>query len=462
MSGFLLPDRQRAWLASQGSRDVGARKDSLKKLLAGLDRYETSLIDALNSDLGKSPIQAYTSEIHLVRQEIGHALKHLRGWMKPQRRKVPALAWPGRAEVNRDPCGSVLIIGPWNYPVQLLLTPLVGVLAAGSCAVLKPSEHAPATSAAVAKLVADSFDPGEVCVVEGDGERAAELAAAPFDHIFFTGGIGTGRKIAAVAGGNLVPVTLELGGKCPVLLFPAATERERTLKSLNVIARRIAWGKYLNAGQTCVAPDHVLVDRGLAEPLVDALGRAFDSFGREDLGRIVNRSHFDRLIAYLGEGRIRHGGKYDFADLMIEPTVVTDLPTDASVLQEEIFGPILPVVPYEDLEQALAALEPLPAPLALYAFTRDPGTRRRITARTKSGSLCFNDTVVQITGPTLPFGGLGPSGMGRYRGRASFDAFTRERSVMTRSVWPDLPFRYPPSPIPLGKLRKFLRRFGER
>ncbi len=456
-----LPDHQRAWLASEGPRDAGARKISLRKLLAGLDRHESALLDALNSDLGKSPIQAYTSEIHLVRQEIGHALKHLKGWMKPLRRKVPALAWPGRAEVQRDPCGSVLIIGPWNYPVQLVLTPLAGVLAAGSCAVIKPSEHAPATSAAIATLVADSFEPGEVCVVEGGSERARGLAAAPFDHIFFTGGTGTGRKIAAVAGENLVPVTLELGGKCPVLLFPAASELDRTLKSLDVIARRIAWGKYLNAGQTCVAPDHVLVDRPLADPLMEALGRAFDSFGREDLGRIVNRSHFDRLIAYLDEGCIRHGGKHNSANLIIEPTIVTDLPPDASLLQEEIFGPILPVIPYDGLEQTLGALEPLPTPLALYAFTCDPATQHLITARTKSGSLCFNDTVVQITGPMLPFGGLGPSGMGRYRGQVSFETFTRERSVMNRRVWPDLPFRYPPSNIPLEKLRRFLKRFVE-
>ncbi|MCW1916263.1 aldehyde dehydrogenase family protein [Luteolibacter sp. GHJ8] len=461
MAAHSIPERQRAWLAAHGPRSRGEREQSLRILLDGLERHEAALLDALHADLGKTPEEAYSSEIHLIRQELRHALRHLKGWMKPERRRVPAMAWPGRASLHRDACGSVLIIGPWNYPLQLLLTPLVSVIAAGNSAVLKPSEYAPATSRAVASLIGDCFDELEVALVEGGADESQALVAQPFDHIMFTGGTGTGRKIAATAGERLIPVTLELGGKCPALVFPAAAERGGFEAGLEVIARRIAWGKYLNAGQTCVAPDHVLVERGLLEPLMAALAKAFDNFGRTDFGRMVNRQHFDRVLSYLKEGRIVYGGGSDAETLRIEPTLITDLPPGAKAMEEEIFGPVLPVIPCDGLDEALERVRGMPSPLALYAFTRDKTTQDHIASRTSSGSLCFNDTILQITGTSLPFGGVGASGMGRYRGRAGFEAFTRERSVLKRGLRPDFDFRYPPAKLPIDKMRrvfKFLER----
>lgn len=457
MSATCIPERQRAWLAAQGPRGVEQRRQSLRSLLDGLSRHEDKLLDALRADLGKHPVEAYTSEILTIRQEAVHALKHLARWLRPEKRKVPAMAWPGRAKVHREPCGSVLVIGPWNYPLQLLLTPLVGALAGGNTAVLKPSEHAPATSAAVAELVAACFCPEEVFVVEGDSAVAANLLEQPFDHIFFTGGTATGHKVLAAAENHLVPVTLELGGKCPVLVFPGPGEEEKMRGAMDVIARRIAWGKHLNAGQTCVAPDHVWVDRRMFEPLVDSLVQAFESFGKSTLGRMVNMRQFDRVRAYMKDGRVIHGGGADPASLSIEPTILAELAPDAAVMREEIFGPVLPVIACDSLDQALAGIRSMPIPLAIYAFTRDQRMQERIVAGTRSGGLCFNDTILQTTGPTLPFGGLGSSGMGRYKGKSSFDTFTRERTVLLRSWWPEFTFRYPPATVTVGQLRRLAR-----
>ncbi|MCW1886010.1 aldehyde dehydrogenase family protein [Luteolibacter flavescens] len=460
MSTVVTPGEQRTWLAAHGARTLEQRRHSLRALLSALDLHDEALMDALEDDLGKAPIEAYTSEIHLVRQELTHALKSLKSWMKPQRCKVPMMAWPGSARVEREACGSVLIIGPWNYPAQLLLTPLVGALAAGCTAVLKPSEHAPATAAVIERLIGEVFDPEEVCVMKGGSDLAMSLAKMPFDHIFFTGGTETGRQILAAAAPGLVPVTLELGGKCPVLVFPADGELDRMSASIDVIARRIAWGKYLNAGQTCVAPDHVWVDHRLREPLVAALARAFVEFGTGDLAKIVNRHQFDRLTGYLAMGRVAHGGGHDVDALRLEPAILTDLPDDAPAMTEEIFGPILPVIGCASLDEALARVRKSPPPLAIYAFTRDRRLQDRIVAATCSGGVCFNDTILQITGPDLPFGGVGASGTGRYRGRATFDTFTRERSIMSRSLWPEISFRYPPPRVSVQSLKKWLKKLG--
>jgi len=452
---------QKARFASGATRGIDVRRELLRALISGLEKHEGELLDALRADLGKSPMEAYTSEIQLVLDEAAHALKHLKAWMKPVAHGVPFLARPGRVKVHREPCGIVLIIGPWNYPLQLLFTPLVGVLAAGGTAILKPSEFAPSVAAVIGDLIADTFDPAQVAVINGDAAVANALLEERFDHIFFTGSAATGRKVMAAAVKHLTPVTLELGGKCPALVFPGARTSKDLLKSIDVIARRIAWGKYLNAGQTCVAPDHVLVAKELHDPLVEALGRAFTGFGMADHGRIVNRRHFDRLESYLADGRIACGGGRDVEKLSFEPTVLVGVDPAAAVMQEEIFGPILPVIACDSPDEALELLQGQPAPLAVYAFTGDPELTEEITRRTISGGVCFNDTVVHITGPELPFGGIGESGMGRYRGRASFETFTRERVVMRRPLWIDLPFRYPPPKIDLKRLKLISRFFGE-
>jgi len=450
-----LPKQQKSYHATGVTTSLHARREALRTLLKALERHQSELVAALHADLGKGPSEAYTSELFVVMGEARHALANVKKWMKPARHRVPFLAWPGRAEVHREPCGPVLIIGPWNYPVQLLLTPLAGVLAAGGTAVLKPSEHAPQVAAVVARMIGESFHPGHVAVACGGAAVSESLLRERFDHIFFTGSAPVARKVMAAAAVHLTPVTLELGGKCPVLVFPGKDGRPG--ESLEVIARRIAWGKYLNAGQTCVAPDHVLVSSEHHGPLVEALGKAFRSFGLQDHGRMVNRHHYERVKAFLRDGRAVHGGGYDDDALRIDPTILVDVCPDAPVMQEEIFGPVLPVLACEGPDEALARLRSHPAPLALYAFTGSRDLMDRILAETTSGGVCFNDTVVHITGQSMPFGGVGESGMGRYRGRASFDTFTRERIVVKRPLGIDLPFRYPPAKLHAGRLKALAR-----
>jgi acyl-CoA reductase-like NAD-dependent aldehyde dehydrogenase len=345
-----------------------------------------------------------------------------------------------------------LILGPWNYPVQLLLAPLVGAIAAGNCAVLKPSELAPHTAAALAALLRAAFPDDYIAVVPGEREVAEALLRVRFDTVFFTGSTAVGRAVLAATAPHLTPVTLELGGKCPCLVCADAPPA--------VTARRIAWGKFLNAGQTCVAPDFVLADRRVRPALVAALQQTLTEFYGDDpqksphYGRIINRRHFDRLAAYLGSGQIACGGRLDAADLYLAPTVLTEVPDAAPVMQEEIFGPILPVLEYADLADALARLRDRPIPLALYLFTRDRRVQADVLAATRSGGVCLNDTVTHMVGKYLPFGGLGDSGFGRYHGQASFDCFTHWRPVLRRSLAFDPRLRYPPPRTSLRVLRR--------
>ena len=461
MSFSVLVQQQKKHVASGARAPESARRDALRRLLAAVEGNERALLDALREDLGKGEVEAFTTEVQMTAAECRHALKHLSALMKPESRAVPMLARPGKAKVWRDPCGVALILGPWNYPLQLLLTPLVGALAGGNTAVLKPSEMAPRTAEAIARMIGAAFDPAEVAVATGGPEVAVALLEERFDHVFFTGSTGTGRKVAAAAARYLTPVTLELGGKCPVLVFGGDEAGTARLKdSIDVVARRIAWGKHLNSGQTCVAPDHVLVDRRLHDPLVEALGRAFKSFEGGEYGRMINRRHFDRVLAFHGDGTIASGGGSDPERLHLEPTVLTGVSAEAPVMNDEIFGPVLPVLPFGSLDEALELVRSRPDPLALYVFSKDDRVVERVRTSTRSGGVCVNDTVVHITGFELPFGGVGDSGMGRYRGKAGFDTFTRERVVLRRGLWPDLPFRYPSpkqSLAALKKLPRFLR-----
>ena len=443
--------RQRAYFGSGATRPLALRRGQLRKLHDALVANESPLLEALRTDLRKSPQEAYASEIGFVLSDIRHALRHLRAWMKPCRRRTPLLAWPAQGFVQPDPRGVALIIGPWNYPLQLLLSPLVGAMAAGNCAVLKPSELAPRTAAAIARLVSASFADEYITVVQGERDVAEALLRERFDAIFFTGSTDVGRVVMSAAARHLTPVTLELGGKCPCLVCADAP--------LDTTARRIAWGKFMNAGQTCVAPDFVLVDRRVRTALMDALKRALREFYGDDprrspdYGRIINRKHFDRLTGYLGRGRISHGGEHDAGDLYIAPTILTDVPADAPAMQEEIFGPILPVVEFDKLDDALALLRDRPTPLALYLFTQDRATQAHVLAETRSGGVCINDTVSHMIGKDLPFGGLGESGMGAYHGRKSFDCFTHYRSVLRRSLMFDPRLRYPPPRVSLAGLK---------
>jgi aldehyde dehydrogenase (NAD+) len=455
MDLFRLIRRQRDYFDSGATRSLDYRRAQLRKLHDALVVSEPALLSALHADLRKSPQEAYTAEIGFVLSEIRYALRHLPAWMSPQRRRPPLLAWPGRGWVQPEPYGVVLIIGPWNYPLQLLLSPLVGALAAGNCAVLKPSEFAPHTAAAVDQLIRTTFSEEYVAVVPGEREAAEALLRERFDTIFFTGSTSVGRAVMAAAARHLTPVTLELGGKCPCLVCADAP--------LEITARRIAWGKFMNAGQTCVAPDFVLADRRISEPLVSALIRAIRQFYGDDpqrspdYGRIINPKHLDRLTGCLGSGQIAHGGQHDPDDLYLAPTILTGVTADAPVMQEEIFGPILPVLEFNKLDDALGSLRQRPTPLALYLFTRDRATQDRLLSATRSGGVCLNDTIVHMLGKDLPFGGLGDSGLGAYHGQASFDCFTHYRSVLRRSFWFDLKLRYPPLRVSLATLKRASR-----
>ena len=433
--------RPLAWRLEQLSR--------LESLLAGM---KPALTEALAEDLGKPALEAY-GELALVRQELALARRQLRSWMRPRQQAIPLWARPGRASVVTEPLGCALIISPWNYPFQLCLKPLVSALAAGNTAVVKPSEFATATAALIAGAVKRHFPPETVQVVCGDGAVAARLLEERFDHIHFTGSGRVGRLVMTAAARHLTPVTLELGGKSPAIVLADA--------DIAVTARRLLWGKAANAGQTCVAPDHLLVVPGLQEPLLEAFAAEIRNFygadplGSPDLGRIVNQAHFARLSTLLEgarrEGRILLGGGCDPERLRIEPTVVAvrDPQTDP-LMQEELFGPLLPVLQIADLEEALALIRGGPAPLALYLFSRSEAAASRLLEASQSGSVAINDVVIQAGLPTLPFGGVGESGMGRAHGEEGFLAFSHRRSVLRRPFALDAPLRYPPY---AGKLR---------
>lgn len=455
MNFSAVVERQRLFFQSGATRSLEFRREHLRRLHAALVTHEPALIAALHSDLRKSPSEAYASEIGFLLSEVRHALRHLSTWIKPHKRKAPLLAWPARGFVQPEPYGVALIIGPWNYPLQLLLSPLVGAMVAGNCAVIKPSEFAPHTAAVIAQLMGATFPEDYIAVVQGDQEAGEALLREKFDTIFFTGSTKVGRVVMAAAARHLTPVTLELGGKCPCLVC-ADVPTDTT-------ARRILWGKFMNAGQTCVAPDFLVVDRRIRDRLVEAMKQALrDFYGDDpqrspDYSRIVNRRHFSRLIGHLGRGQIVHGGQYDADDLYLAPTILSGLGLDDPVMQEEIFGPILPVLEFDQLEDALGLLRDRPTPLALYLFSSDRTTQERVLAATRSGGVCINDTVMHMVGKDLPFGGLGESGLGAYHGRASFDCFSHHRSVLRRSFALDSKLRYPPPRVSLTTLKRAFR-----
>ena len=447
--------RQRAYFQTGATRSVAFRRAQLERLAGALERHEAALLAALKADLGKSPGQGYASEFGLVQTEIRHALRHLSRWAAPRRCRTPWFVAPARGWVQPEPLGVALILGAWNYPVQLLIAPLVSAIAAGNCVVLKPSELAPRTAKAITQLIHGCFEEQLVTVVNGGADVAAALLGERFDKIFFTGSTRVGRLVMAAAAKHLTPVTLELGGKCPAIVCADA--------AIALAARRIAWGKFMNAGQTCVAPDFVLVAREAREPFAAAMKGALHGFYGddparcEDYGRIVNQAHFERLVNYLRDGKVVHGGQHDVKDLFIGPTILADVSPNAAVMQEEIFGPILPVLEFERLDEALAMLRDRPSPLALYVFTRDRATETRVLANVRSGGACVNDVVSHMIGTGLPFGGMGASGMGAYHGRASFEAFSHQRSVLRRATWLDTPFRYPPQKLSLAGLKRAMR-----
>ncbi|HEY8611293.1 MAG TPA: aldehyde dehydrogenase family protein [Roseomonas sp.] len=444
-----LLDAARAHFASGATRPLAARHAALMALRDGLEAMEPELLAALQADLGKSEFEAWTSEILLVRQEIALVLKRMPRWAAERRVGGRWFHLPGRAALRMEPRGAVLILGPWNYPVQLCLLPLVSAIAAGNAVVLKPSEVAPQTAAALARLATFCFAPGHVQVAQGGPGLAAALTAKPFDHIFFTGGTETGRKVAEAAARNLATTTLELGGANPCIVEDSA--------EVVATARRIAWSKFLNAGQTCLAPNHLLVQESRAEALIaalrDTLGRFYGPDGR-GMQRVVNARHLSRLKSVLARGRIVHGGAVDENALHIQPTLLLD--PDPALLREEIFGPILPIVTWRDRTELLAGLSGLPQPLALYVHTRDRDFAEQVAGALPSGGFCVNEGLVHCTVPDLPFGGVGPSGQGRYHGQAGFEAFSNARALFRQPAGIDPSLRYPPYKAPLSIIKRLM------
>jgi aldehyde dehydrogenase (NAD+) len=424
------------------ARPLSWRLAQLDGLLQFVSDHESAMLEALQLDLGRCTAEARVADITMVRNEVRFIRRNLRRWLRPRSVPTPLAAQPGTSWVEQEPYGLALILGTWNYPFQQILIPLAGALAAGNAAVVKLSEVAPHSASLMATHLERYLDPAAVIVVEGGPETAARLLELRFDKIFFTGQSRVGRIVMTAAAAHLTPVTLELGGKNPAIVAADSP--------LEITARRIAWGRFMNAGQICVAPDYVLVPEPLRLPFLSAVQRAITRFYGPDprrsqsFGRIVNERHFARLLALLRDGRIAIGGQSDEKDRYIAPTVLTDLPNHAAVLQEEIFGPILPVVGYHDMEEALSFVRQRPKPLAIYLFTGNRRLQERVIGDMRSGSLVVNDVVINQVVPGLPFGGVGNSGMGAFHGRYTFDAFSREKAVMRRSLHGDVDVRYPP------------------
>ncbi len=437
-----LMRRLRDGFASGRTLDLEWRERQLTALENMLVTHEAEFLDALHQDLGKPAMEGWITELSYVTGEISHCRKHLRRWMKPRRVATPVFGQPGRSWTQAEPLGIVLVMSAWNYPLQIALAPLVFAIAAGNCAVIKPSELSPATSALLARRIPEYLDRACFAVVEGAIPESTALLGEHFDHIIYTGGGAVGRIVMAAAAKHLTPVTLELGGKSPCIVLPDA--------DLDVTARRIAWGRFMNAGQTCIAPDYLLTDAQTEAKLVPLLKKHLHKmFGADaqqspSYGRIVNRRHLDRLLGLLKSGTVALGGRHDADDRYLEPTVLTGVTADDPVMQEEIFGPILPILRADNLEAALAHVRAGDKPLAAYLFSKSDEAEKRFLKVLSAGSMCINDVLMFSAVPELPFGGVGASGMGAYKGERGFLNFSHLKAVMKRSWWPDIPLRYAP------------------
>ena len=414
------------------TREIPFRKSQLKNLFNLIKKYEADILEALYVDLRKPVFEGFMSEIGIIYSELRSAKRKVKSW---SRAKLVPGAWLNICAVNKilpEPRGVVLVIGPWNYPFQLLMSPLIGAIAAGNCAILKPSEFSPATSSIVSRIIKDGFDPEYIAVVEGGVEVGQSLVGQKFDHIFYTGGTEIGKKIMKGAAENLTPVTLELGGKSPCIIDESA--------DLDLAAKKIVWGKFWNAGQTCIAPDYLLADSRIKERLVGKITRCIETFWgadpskTKDYARIINEKHFQRLRNLMNSGKIVIGGKCVESERYISPTVIENTGLDSPIMKEEIFGPLLPVLEFKDIDDCIQKIKLNPKPLALHCFSKDKVFRSRIMREIPFGGGCINDTFLQFTNHKLPFGGVGTSGFGHYHGKFTFDTFSHFKPVV-RSLW---------------------------
>lgn len=433
---------QKRFFATGRTRAVAFRMEMLSALESAIVSNESRILEALNRDLRKPVHEAWMSEIGVTLEEIRLVRKNLPSWARAKRIPVPLPLQPGRGEVRHEPLGVTLIIGPWNYPFQLAIAPLIGAIAAGNCAVLKPSELTANTSSLLHDLVASTFSPDYITVVEGGIPETTALLKLPFDHIFFTGSTAVGKIVMQAAAKNLVPVTLELGGKSPVIVDQDA--------DLDLAARRIIWGKLFNAGQTCVAPDYLYVHESVREPLLSKMaGQIRKQLGPDEqkspcYARILNERNYNRIARFISSGEVYYGGRHDAHDLYIQPTILSSVAWEDPVMNEEIFGPILPVLTYKTWEEVVSSVRARPKPLAAYLFSQSKTNQNRFLDELSFGGGCINDVMAHLGNPHMPFGGVGESGMGHYHGHSSFLTFSHAKAVLRRTGWLDLSARYAP------------------
>ncbi|MFN4875941.1 MAG: aldehyde dehydrogenase [Aphanizomenon sp.] len=445
--------KQRQFFQTGKTKDLAFRIAQLQILKQLVMENKSAIIQALKSDLHKPEFETYATEIG-VNKEIDYALKHINNWTKPKKAAVPWDLFSYSAKIYPEPLGVILIIGPWNYPFQLIISPLVGAIASGNCTIIKPSEFAPHTSNLISELIHKYFSPEYITVIPGSVETSQQLLAEKFDHIFFTGGTAIGKIVMAAAAKHLTPVTLELGGKSPCIID--------TDINLEHTAKRITWGKFINAGQTCIAPDYLLVDQKIKPDLINALKKYLQEFYGEnpatspDYARIIHQKHFHRLTNLLKCGKVIIGGETKPEELYIAPTLLDNVSLEDAVMQDEIFGPILPIIEYTDINEAITLINSRPKPLALYLFSQNKNLQKRILQETSSGGVCINDTVMQVAVSSLPFGGVGDSGMGSYHGKASFNTFSHYKSVLQNSLPWDIDWRYAPYQGKLSLLKKII------
>ncbi len=449
-----IVSRQKDYFRSGATRTLEFRLDALRKLKAAIQECEDAVNSALMADFNKSPFETYMCETGMIYSEIGCLEKHLASWMKDKTVPTPIAQFRSKSFISPEPLGVVYIVSPWNYPLQLCLLPLAGALAAGNCAVVKPSSQAHETAAVINRIISMCFPPEYVAVVEGSRTDTEFLLHESFDHIFFTGNAEGGRSVLKAAAENLVPVTLELGGKSPVIIDGTA--------DITVAARRVAFGKILNAGQTCVEPDYLLIQKDIKKDFIMAFKKAVEEFfptgDFSDMPVIINERHYRRIKSLLEGQNVVLGGKTDDLKRFIEPSLVDEPSLNSKLMTEEIFGPVLPMIGYGSLDSAIDLILDRPKPLALYLFTKSAETERKILNSCSFGGGCINDTIIHLASDDLPFGGVGASGMGRYHGKASFDTFSHHRSIVRKAFSPDLDMRYHPyTEKKLSMIKMFLK-----
>lgn len=451
----LLNDQKKFFYTGK-TKEVFFRIETLRKLKNLIIENESEIMDALFKDLHKSKTESYTSEIAYVLKEIDFAIKNLKNWNKPQKAKTSLINQPGNSFVIHEPYGIILIIGPWNYPFGLIFSPLIGAISAGNCVVLKPSEISGKTSEVIADIINKNFPESYLSVIEGDASVSQSLINENIDYIFFTGSTQVGKKIMQAASEYLIPVTLELGGKNPCIV-----DKDIDFK---ITAKRIVWGKFFNAGQTCIAPDYLLIHNDIKDEFLEILKETMEQFYPKinndnlDYSHIVNHKHYNRLEALMLEGNIIIGGDKNSKELYISPTVITDLDFNSKIMKEEIFGPLLPLIPYKNLDDEINRLKTQPKPLALYFFSKDKNKQQKIISETISGSVCINGTIHTIMTNKMPFGGVAQSGFGYYHGKSSFETFSHKKSILKKSFKFDLKSVYPPYKTKLSILKHFIKR----